>query len=241
MPVSLSKAGPFLLACDTTQGACSVAITKGDELLKEIIVPMARGHAEAIMPMIIEVLEEVGVAPAQLERLAVTTGPGTFTGVRLGLAACRAYAVALDVPLMGIPTMQAMAQAATVDQPVFVAIDARRDELYCQLFSKIQSPQGRAGLTSPLVIARDALAQYLPDEPFAVIGTGASFVLDQSSIANLSDAPEYPQARYVASMAGAQNWSDLSAQTLPEPIYLRAADATLPDPNKRPAHAVVQD
>ncbi len=241
MPVSLSKAGPFLLACDTTQGACSVAITKGDELLKEIIVPMARGHAEAIMPMIIETLEAVGIAPAQLARLAVTTGPGTFTGVRLGLAACRAYAVALDVPLMGISTMQAMAQAETTSKPVLVAIDARRDEFYCQLFSKDQNPQGRAGLTPPLVIARDALAQYLPGEPFAVIGTGASFVLDQSPFANWSDAPEYPQARYVASMAGAQNWTDLSAHVLPEPIYLRAADATLPDPSKRPAHAVAQD
>lgn len=230
----------LLLACDTTQGACSVALSRGNVVINDIVVPMSRGHAEALMPMIIGLLKEADVAPDQLSRLAVTTGPGTFTGVRLGLAAQRAYAVALDLPLIGVPTMQAMAQGEAAEMPVFVAIDARRDEVYGQLFSAEKKPEGRAALTPPSVISRASLAQNLPTEPFRVIGTGASFVQDVSSYAELSTAPVYPQALHVARMAAAQSWEELTSHHLPEPIYLRAADATLPNPNKRPAHAPVQ-
>src|SRR5210317_1485860 len=136
-PVRLSNQSsgqPVLLACDTTQGACSVALRKNGEIISDLQV-MTRGHAEALMPMIERQCEQAQIPMSQLQRLDVTHGPGTFTGVRVCLSAMRGLALALKVPLCAIGTLHAMAAAAVPsDQKLIVAVDARRDTFYTQVF-----------------------------------------------------------------------------------------------------------
>jgi tRNA threonylcarbamoyladenosine biosynthesis protein TsaB len=229
MPAKLSDdpAPAYLLACDTTQGACSVAVMRDDALLAERVEPMQRGHAEALMPMIAAVLEQAGVLPSALTRLGVTTGPGGFTGVRLGLAAMRAYAVALEIPLLGVGSFEAMAMAEPAPEPVLVAVDVRRGQFYAQLFDA-----SRTAITAPQLYDLAALQHLLPQVPFRGIGVGVE-TLNAAGLMTVSDAPPYPQARYVGQIAQAAP----ATASLPLPLYLRPADASLPDPSKRPAHA----
>lgn len=229
MPAKLydDQAPDCLLACDTTQGACSVAVTRGAALVAEIVTPMQRGHAEALMPMIAAVLQQAAIGPSDLTRLGVTTGPGGFTGVRLGLAAMRAYALALDIPLIGIGSFAAMALADPAPEPILVAVDVRRDQFYAQLFNA-----ARDAITPPQIYQRSALQAIVPRTPFRGIGAGVEQI-ETAGVMTLSDAPPYPQARYVAQLA---HKAPIPAG-LPLPLYLRPADAILPDPSKRPAHA----
>src|SRR5271169_756924 len=101
-----------ILAADTALGACSVALLDDARVFAHRFEPMERGHAEALAPMVDEAMREAGLAFAELDRLAVTTGPGTFTGQRVGLAFMRGLRVALKKPLAGITTLEAMAAAA---------------------------------------------------------------------------------------------------------------------------------
>src|ERR1700744_2232717 len=131
-----------ILAVDTALGACSAAILDDDKVLARRFVAMERGHAEAIAPMVDEAMREYGVSFAALDRLAVTTGPGTFTGQRVGLAFMRGLRVALKRPLIGITTLEAMCAAAMAEArtPYGAAIhDARRGEAYLSVISASQT------------------------------------------------------------------------------------------------------
>src|SRR3569623_2943665 len=128
-----------LLTVDTALGACSAALLDGDAVLARALGAMERRHAEALAPMVHALMQRAGVTFPELERLAVTTGPGTFTGQRVGLAFMRGLRVALKVPLNGITTLEAMAAAAMKEagEP-FAAVlhDAKRDEVYVGLNSR---------------------------------------------------------------------------------------------------------
>src|SRR4051812_30102146 len=110
-----------LLAVDTALGACSAALLDGDAVLAHQLVVMERGHAEALAPMVQALMQQARVPFADIERLAVTTGPGTFTGQRVGLAFVRGLRVALKRPLIGITTLEAMAAAAMAETGAFFA------------------------------------------------------------------------------------------------------------------------
>src|SRR5580704_978202 len=104
-----------ILAVDTALGACSAAVLEGDVVRAHRFVATERGHAEALAPMVQETMREAEIAFADLDRLAVTTGPGTFTGQRVGLAFMRGLRLALKKPLAGITTLDAMAAAAMAE------------------------------------------------------------------------------------------------------------------------------
>src|SRR5580658_4603040 len=106
----------MLLAVDTALGACSVALLEGDEVRAHIFEAMDRGHAERLAPMVDEAMTAANADFARLTRLAVTTGPGTFTGQRVGLAFMRGLRVALKKPLIGITTLEAMAFATGAER-----------------------------------------------------------------------------------------------------------------------------
>src|SRR6185312_2218624 len=126
----------MLLAVDTALGACSVAVLDGEKIRAHECVEMARGHAEALAPMVARAM--TGIAFDALDRLAVTTGPGTFTGQRVGLAFMRGLRIALKRPLIGVTTLEAMAAAVKAKRAATIH-DAKRDEAYLLLWENGQT------------------------------------------------------------------------------------------------------
>src|SRR6516225_11501290 len=130
----------LILAIDTALDTCAAAVldTEASKLIAQESQGMKRGHAEALMPMIGRVIAQSGIGFAGLDRIAVTTGPGSFTGLRVGLSAARGIALAANKPAVGITTLSAYAApvvSETGEQPVISAIDARHDQVYFQVVS----------------------------------------------------------------------------------------------------------
>ena len=141
----MSDQHKVILAVDTALGACSVAVLDGAAVRAHRFVEMTRGHAEALAPMVDETMRRSGIAFTSLDRLAVTTGPGTFTGQRVGLAFMRGLRVGLKKPLIGVTTLEAMA-AATGAQRAAAIHDAKRDEAYLSLW------ENGAAILEPMVM-----------------------------------------------------------------------------------------
>ena len=224
-----SETAPLILACDTTQGACSVALYQ-DGVLARQCEEMRKGHAEALMPMLETVLAETGIDRNAVTRLAVTHGPGTFTGVRVGLSAMRGLALALDLPLKTYGTLAVMAAAHKyADDPLLVAVDAKREIFYAQAFDADGVAMNAPAALSAVQLA--ALAESTEADRMAVCGTGAPLLSATWSGFYASPAPPYPQADRLAAIAAQDaDWFNLPPA---EPLYLRPPDATLPDPEKR--------
>src|ERR1700675_2583059 len=130
----------LILAIDTALDACAAAVldTNANKLLAHESLPMKRGHAEALMPLIARVMKASGVAFAALDRIAATNGPGSFTGLRVGLSAARGIALAANKPVVGLTTLTAYAAPVVSENgehPIISAIDARHDHVYFQVVS----------------------------------------------------------------------------------------------------------
>ncbi|MFO1088667.1 MAG: tRNA (adenosine(37)-N6)-threonylcarbamoyltransferase complex dimerization subunit type 1 TsaB [Hyphomicrobiales bacterium] len=212
----------LILAVDTALGACSAAIydSASGRVLARRHEPMERGHAERLPLMVEEIFAEAGLGPEQIDRLAATSGPGSFTGVRIGLSMARGLALAIDKPAVGVGTLEAMA-AAVSDAPagaaVCAAIDARRGEVYVERFA------AGAASTPRLLPLADAAAAC-GDGSVVLVGSGAPLLLPLLPEATLSAAPPVPDAVTVARLAATR---DPHAHP-PEPLYLRTADAKPP-------------
>lgn len=209
-----------ILAVDTALGACSVAILDDDTPLARDFAVMARGHAEALAPMVEAVMKKAAFEFASIQRLAVTTGPGTFTGQRVGLSFMRGLRIALNVPLVGVTTLSAMAAQAMAEtgHKTGAAIhDARRDEVYLEV-------AGDSTLAACL-LSFDAAVRHLESiaSPFVLAGTAAPRALERLRQAALSGVRQ-PDALWVGRLA-----RNLPAPaTPPKPLYLRPPDAKLP-------------
>ena len=149
-----------ILAFDTCFGAVSVAVrwrsARGEWLLREAYEARTTGHAERLFPMIAEVMEGAGLAFSAIDRIAVTLGPGTFTGVRVGIAAARAFALPRESPSSARPASPSWRTGPTsclgaerAGWPLAVAVDARRDMVYFQLFADLAVATGEALLATP--------------------------------------------------------------------------------------------
>ena len=209
-----------LLAVDTALAACSVAVLDGGDVLAHVFEPMERGHAEALAPMVENAMKQAELNFAALDRLAVTTGPGTFTGQRVGLAFMRGLRVALHKPLTGITTLAAMGAQAEAETGLaaYASLhDAKRGEVYVQSSS----------MNAPLLLSFEAAFEQLArlEGAFALAGTGAPAAAAHLKNGILSDVRQ-PDALWVARLACALPPSD----TPPRPLYLRAPDAKLPGP-----------
>src|SRR5437016_8480512 len=130
----------LILAIDTALDACAAAVldTNSGRLIAVESQAMKRGHAEALMPLIARVMKESGLPFAALDRIAVTTGPGSFTGLRVGLSAARGIGLAAGKPVVGLTTLTAYAApvvSESGENPIISAIDARHDHVYFQVVS----------------------------------------------------------------------------------------------------------
>jgi len=127
-----------VLAIDTALAACAAAVLDTDRgIVASESLPMVRGHAEALIPLIARVMKQSEITFRDLDRIAVTTGPGSFTGVRVGLAAARGFGVATGVPVVGVSTLSVYAApflAGNGKSRVVAAIDARHDHVFLQVF-----------------------------------------------------------------------------------------------------------
>jgi tRNA threonylcarbamoyladenosine biosynthesis protein TsaB len=212
----------LLLAVDTALGGCSAALLEDDAVRAHVFEAMDRGHAERLAPMVQDLMRSAGAGFDALTRLAVTTGPGTFTGQRVGLAFMRGLRLALDIPLTGVTTLGAIAAAAMAETGKNRAAaihDARRDEAYMLL------QQGDQIALPPIVLPfSDAVESIRAFGPCALGGTGAA-----AAAASLGDGfalstIHQPDALWVARLA-----LRMPASTeVPGPLYLRAPDAKLP-------------
>ncbi len=215
-----------LLAIDTALSACSVAIVDGDTVLAARSVVMGRGQAEALMPMVSDAMGAAGLAFAELDLLAVTIGPGSFTGLRTGIAAARGLALALGRPLVGVTTLEVLARCARADEvggrTILAVIDAHRGELYAQPFTHDLRPLAPPAAQSPAEVLAAA-----PPGPLHLIGSGASlaFAIAPGRCTLSSVAPD-PDPAILARLALRHHRAgDALAAS---PLYIRAPDAKLP-------------
>ena len=211
----------LVLGMDTSLQACSVALVNraSGEVLSHRREVMERGQAEALPDMVDAVMMEAGDPYETLNIVATTRGPGSFTGVRIGLSFARALATALEIPITGMTTLEAIARNVAHNPerlPIVSVIDARRDELYLQAFDADFAPVTEA-LLAPV---REAAA-LLPPGPCLLVGTGAELVKDEERGCMPADADPLPDAEVVALHAQVE---PLPADP-PEPLYLRAPDA----------------
>jgi tRNA threonylcarbamoyladenosine biosynthesis protein TsaB len=213
-----------VLAIDTALAACAAAVLDTDRgIVASESLPMVRGHAEAVIPLIARVMKQSEVTFRDLDRIAVTTGPGSFTGVRVGLAAARGFGVATSVPVVGVSTLAVYAApflAANGKSPVVAAIDARHDHVFLQVFG----PGGQTLVSPRLAHLSDAI-RAASAAPACLVGSAARAVADgmakDAAPPRAVDPREAPDIVWVAQIGAVTP----PGQSAPHPQYLRAPDA----------------
>ncbi len=208
----------LILGLDTSHASCSVAVcdSSNAEIMAHSRIELQRGHAELLPQMISETIDEACVRFADIGKIAVTTGPGAFTGVRIGLSMARGLALALNIPIVGIGSLATLAaNIEDNEMPVLASFDARRGEVYLQLFDN-----GTA-LTDPQICRLSKVADMIPDGGCIVVGTAAKLLSNKYNQLQPASVSPYPDAGRLCKLAIDLDPSDFK----PVPLYLRQADA----------------
>ncbi len=223
-----------VIAIDTALEACSVAVldaSRGGIVASESLA-MTRGHAEALMPLVARVMDLAEVEFAELDRIAVTTGPGSFTGLRVGIAAARGIALAAGKPAIGLSTLAGFAAPLIAEDDsthVVAVVDARHDNVYLQIFGS----GGRTLVAPRLASLREALRAAMTGR-VRIVGTGAKLLArDWSKAAEpplLVEQRGAPDIDWIARLGAAV----ADGFGPPKPLYLRAPDAQPQDASRLP-------
>jgi tRNA threonylcarbamoyladenosine biosynthesis protein TsaB len=225
-----------ILAIDTSMGACSAAILRPDASDPvQRFAAMPRGHAEALFAMIEAVMSEAGCDFAGLSKIAVTVGPGSFTGVRAGMAAARGLALAAKRPIVGATSLEVMAAGCRRrlhETGAFAVVqDARREECYVQNFAA-----SGAALNEPGVFSIGEAAKALPPEVGLLVGSGAAALAAEAKSQGRSFRVELPELLPEAADLARIAITRAPSPRPPAPLYLRPADAK-PQTDKSVARA----
>jgi tRNA threonylcarbamoyladenosine biosynthesis protein TsaB len=208
----------ILLGLDTALSACSVAVTRDGEVLAAASEPMLRGHQERLAPMVQAAMTAAGVPFAAVDRVGVTVGPGSFTGLRVGLAFAKGLGLALGRPCVGVGTLEALAASEPGPGLTAAVIDARRGQVYLQAFADGAAVMAPDAL--PVETAAARLAELWRDGPLRLVGPGAPLLAGIAPEALVAPRAAPDPAAVCALAAG---------RTTPaRPLYLRAPDAKLP-------------
>ena len=212
-------------------------IAAGAEPLALRHMEMLHGQAEALLPMVDAAMREAGLAPAAIDCVAVTTGPGSFTGIRVGLAAARGIALARDLPLVGVSSFIATAATAVVpaDAVLLVALESRRADFYVQLFDRAGLP-----LREPAAMLPQALAAAVDlaavGRPLTIVGDAAvraAGVLGARTGSSVLENAPPPVVGLAA--AALRRWRDGERDGPVAPLYLRPPNVTLAAAPRMPA------
>jgi len=223
-----------LLAIDTAGSLCSAAVARNGAVLAAERRVMRHGHGEALLPMIERVMADARLLPPQLDVVAVSLGPGGFTGIRVGLAAAHGIALAVGARLVGVSSFEAVAARATTvgtgrREALLVALDSRRADLYVQLFA----PDAAGPLAAPQALLEDRLSDLVTSlaasAPLLIAGDAAAAAAaalgGRACCTILADSA--PDAAGVAAAALRQIRCTAAAGPV-RPLYLRPPDVTLP-------------
>lgn len=216
-----------ILALDASSQACSAAVIDDGKVVAGRLKRLERGQAEALIPLAAEALAEAGLACAGADIIACTVGPGSFTGLRIGLAAARGLVLATGRSFAGITSFEALARAVPPEdrkgRRILVAVDAKRAELFIQLLDEKLAPLGEAQAASP-----ENIGALLPPGPLLVTGDGAERL--KPLLSGRPDTLFAKEAGIDAQWVGLAVWDRLQAGSEllgPIPLYLRAPDVTL--------------
>jgi tRNA threonylcarbamoyl adenosine modification protein YeaZ len=221
-----------VLAIDTALEACAAAVFDTERDVVSETLPMVRGHAEALMPLIERVMRQARVKFDAIDRVAVTTGPGSFTGLRVGISAARGIALAAGKPAVGLTTLATYAApliAKDDSTPIAAVIDARHQHVYMQLFGA-----GGRTLVAPRIASLHDAARMAANGAVRVVGSAAKALADawparEPAPLSVEELPA-PDIAWVARLGAAAT----GALTAPKPLYLRAPDAQPQDAARLP-------
>jgi tRNA threonylcarbamoyladenosine biosynthesis protein TsaB len=212
-----------ILGIETSTRRGSVALLDENGLVLALEHDKPNAHAEALLPLVARLFAETGVAKSSLERVAVGTGPGSFTGLRIGIALGEGIALGIGVPLVGVCSLEALARAVEGTRACIAVLDAGRGELFVAAYAADGAELLAPCAATPdeargRILAIDALRGAI------VVGEGATKLPGEFDVA---PNPELalPHARIVAALAAARD----PERSPPDPIYVRGAGATLPD------------
>ena len=217
-----------ILAIDTALDACSACIATdlSDDLLADESMLLARGHAEALLPLIERVIARIDGGFESLDRVAVTVGPGSYTGLRVGLSAARAIGLATGIPVVGVTTLSALLApllAINGEGLIAAAIDARHGAIYLQAMSLADGI-----VVPPSLVDLDEAVDRLGRDRVTLVGSGAP-ALAATLRARAVDAEVAgmgpPEIAWIASLGMLAD----PEQALPRPLYLRGPDAAPQD------------
>ena len=214
----------LVLAFDTTAAACSVALVGNGTTLASVSEPMDQGQAETLLPLIERVIGDAGVSYDALDRIAVTVGPGSFTGVRVGLSTARALGLAANKPVIGVSSLEVLAHAVPATERaqaalILTAVDTKRGDLYLQTFDAAHhTPQG-----APAALPPAEIPNWLTAHNVVVIGDGAALACAYLKDARASQANVLPDAALLAALAATRDPDPAG----PLPLYVLPPKITL--------------
>lgn len=222
---------PLTLALDTSADVCAVAFVRDGKCLVRRRRKMMRGHAEALVPMVRDAASAAAVSLSEIELVGVAKGPGSFTGLRTGIAAARGFAIASGAPAIGVSSLHAVALAAgRTAQPgaeILCVLDTRRADYFAQTFDSDGIPAG-----PPDVLDASGIHSLLRDDVTLLAGNAVPRLLAELPRHNVrvSSMPVdgCPDTVDIAVLAEATfNKEGLASDTL-SPLYLRVPEAKLP-------------
>jgi len=210
-----------ILGIESSSRRGSVALLEGERVIGSLEHEQPNSHAERLLPLIEELLSEAGWPKSSVDRLGVGVGPGSFTGLRAGIALAEGLSVGLDRPLWGVGSLMAMARAALAEHPgpCCALLDARRSELFAAVYD-----QELTELRPPLVLPVEHLADFLRASGVASVVGEVARTLAHGRILASGPTLDLPHARWIAVLTG-----ELDEASAPvEPEYVRGIGATLP-------------
>ena len=224
----------YILHIETSTKQCSVALAyKGKPLFSRVLNSESFSHNEKLHLFISEVLEEANLKPKQLDAISVSKGPGSYTGLRIGVAAAKGFCFALDIPLIALNSLEILVQGVTQAEVELIIpmMDARRMEVYTAIFD---GSKNWINQTSALVLNQDSFKEIVKDKTVLFLGNGTNKFQELIPEINLTHSFEnnYPNAIDMVELTWGKYISeDFESLAYFEPFYLKDFQTTTPKKN----------